>query len=250
MKKTLLLTALLLVVALPVFAGGVNFAWSPVCYTEDPTNVRTFACNVNTATLSFQWPMTLSWKIDTDMPDLVGIEITLMGQTSLAAIPDWWKVGAAPDCRANQLLYTSDKTAVETGPGGCADWTAGTAFNLFGYIYQADPKLVQVNGGCAIDASLPVLATAGQEYYGGQFLLKNTKTVGTGSCSGCATPFIMGLRLVTVAGLDGRRDDLGDALPGGNQCLYWNTQPDAVLHCLEPVPAKNTTWGQVKSLYR
>ncbi len=250
MKSALLLAALLLVVAAPAMAGGVNFNWGSVCWPEAQVDVKTFACDVNTSTAAYQWPMTLSWRIDTDMPDLVGIEITLMGQTSLATLPDWWKVGASPDCRANQLLYTSDKTAVETGPGGCADWTAGTAFNLFGYIYQADPRLVQVNGGCAIDASLPVLAIAGQEYYGGQFLLKNTKTVGTGSCSGCASPFIMGVSLVTVAGLDGRRDDLADALPGGNQCLYWNTQPDVVLYCFPIQPARNTTWGQVKSLYR
>jgi hypothetical protein len=33
----------------------------------------------------------------------------------------------------------------------------------------------------------------------------------------------------------------------GNQCLSWQT---STLPCAKPVPARNTTWGQVKSLYR
>lgn len=247
MKRTLLLAALLLVVAAPAMAAGVNINWGSVCYPEAPVSVKTFACNSN-AVSAFNGEMTVSWKIDTDMSDLVGIEVTAMGQTALPALPDWWKLNTG-ECRANQMNYTSDKTLVEDAQ--CVDWTAGTAFNLFGWIYQADPSRVQINGGCAIDATTPVTALAGQEYYGGEYLLKNSKTVGTGSCAGCSDEFIVGMWLVTVAGLDGRRDDLFEALPGGNHCLWWNPPGGTpTLQCEGNVPARPITWGQVKSLYR
>jgi hypothetical protein len=241
MKKTLLLTALLLALTASLaLAGGVNLSWGTLCYTENPTTVKTFACNVNTTTTN--WPMQLSFVIDSEMTDMVGIEVTMEGMSDAPALPDWWKVGPT-DCRPNQLLFTSDRSGVATET--CADWTGGTAFNVFGYTF--DTNRAHISAGCAIDASLPFDMLPGQEYYAGQLQLKNSKTVGTGACTGCAFGMRWGLTLLTIAGLDGRRDNLHFPIDGGNECLSWN---NTSVPCDRPVAAKNTTWGQVKSLYR
>jgi hypothetical protein len=50
----------------------------------------------------------------------------------------------------------------------------------------------------------------------------------------------------TAAGLDGRRDEFIVPMTGGNRCLSWNNPTtDCTL-----VPARPTTWGQIKGLYR
>jgi hypothetical protein len=243
MKKTLLLAGVLLALTATVaMAGGVNFSWNNLCYTEGPVVNKTFACNVNTTTATYQWPMTMSFAIDAEMTDMVGIEITLEGQSDQPVIPDWWKLGAT-DCRPNMMTYSADKSTVATEV--CNDWTGGVPFAVFGYTW--DTNRAHVLGGAAIDASLPFDMLPGLEYYAGTLTLKNSKTVGTGACTGCAFGFKWGLTLVTAAGLSGRRDNLDIPLPGGNQCLSWN---NSILPCDKPVPAKNTTWGQVKSLYR
>jgi hypothetical protein len=66
-----------------------------------------------------------------------------------------------------------------------------------------------------------------------------------GTCDGCLLPAIWGLKKIdwttptTVNTLDLPYD-------GGNQCLTWQ---GSTLAC-GLVPTRNTTWGQVKSLYR
>jgi len=244
MKKALLLTALLLVVAMPAMAAGVNFAWGATCFTENPTTLKTFACNVNTSTLAFQWPMTASFMIDSEMTDMVGVEFTLEGLSTQPVLQDYWKVGAT-DCRPNMMTFGSDLSGVATEV--CVDWTAGQAFNVFGYSW--DTNRAHIVAGCAIAADIPFDMLGGQEYYAGQFTFKNSKTVGTGACTGCSYGMKWGLTLLTIAGLSGRRDDLHFPIVGGNQCIDWQASAQT-LPCDRPIPTKNTTWGAVKSLYR
>jgi len=245
MKRAILLAALLLVVAAPMaMAAGSNISWSTVCWTESPVSLQTFACNTNASTIAYQWPMTTSFKIDTEMTDMVGIEFTLEGQSEATDLPDWWKIGSdAADCRINMMTFASDLSGVATET--CVDWTAGQAFNVFGYTW--DTNRGHIVAGCAIAADIPFDMLANQEYYAGQFKLKNSKTVGTGACAGCTVGMVWGNTLLTIAGLSGRRDDITEPLAGGNVCLWW--QNTTVL--CNGVPTRpSVTWGQVKSLYR
>ncbi len=245
MNRALLVSAVLLMLApAAARAGGVNFSWSTVCYTEDPVNSITFACDSNTAPSS--WPMTMSFMVDTEMADFVGVEITVgvaWAPCSVIPLPDWWAIGAT-GCRSNSVRFSSDKTAV--GDETCVEWTNGTAFDLLS-VDSYNRALVKILTGEAIDASTPYDLQPGVEYYAGTLQLMNNKSAGPGACLGCDLG--VGLSLsITAAGLDGRRDDLYDTLAGGNQCLEWN-------HPLSPpcglcAPARNTTWGAVKSLYR
>jgi hypothetical protein len=240
MKKTLLFTTVLLALTVSVaLAGGLNITWGTVCHTENPMPALTFACASNTGTAA---TITTSFKLDNEMTDLVGLEWRIDGQSDTPTIPDWWQLGAAPDCRANKATFNSNFTGVETPE--CVDWTAGQAFNAPNYLWSGNRVIITL--GYAIDASTPYDAQPNVEYYSGGVVILNSKTVGTGACAGCATGMVFAENLFTAAGLAGRRDDFETAMPGGNQCITWNN-PSTLC---ELVPARATTWGQIKSLYR
>ena len=245
MKKTLLLTGLLLAMMVSVaLAGGVNFNWGTVCYTDAPVNAKVFLCNTN----SGSFPMTASFKVDHEIPDFVGVEITIEGQSDALTLPDWWKVGASPDCRFGKALMSAGFSGVASD--ACLDWFG--ASTLLVYAYTWDTNKAHVTAAAAIPADVPIVLPIDTEYYAGQLQIVNSKTVGSGVCTGCSTGMIWGLYEIVAAGLGvepnpGMREELTEAMPGGNQCLVWN---NSVQPCAAPVPARNTTWGQVKSLYR
>jgi len=234
MKKTLLLTSMLLALTVSAaLAEGVNLAWGTLCYTENPVSATTFACNTNgTAGARV---MTVSWTIDVPMLDLVGLEWAIEGVSETPALPDWWKLGATPDCRAGKATFNSNYTGMESEV--CVDWTAGAGFNAPNYTWTGN--VARITLGTAIDAGFPYEVIPGQEYYGGGVTILNSKTVGTGACTGCSVPMVFELKMFTAAGLDGTRDDVTNTL--ANRHLSWNGGI---------VPTRNTTWGQVKGLYR
>lgn len=248
MKKMLLLAGVLLLLSAPVaMAKGVNLTWGKFCYSDAPAATQTFACNTNSGITAGPWFMTTSFMIDTDMPDMVGIEQMLEGMSDDPALPDWWKVGAAPDCRAGKSLYNSKIGS--SASDVCLDWTANAGFDVYNYIW--DTNRAHISALTAIDASTPFDILPNTEYLGGQIEIDNSKTVGTGSCAGCSSGMIWGLYSIVVASLPppgtNRRDECTEPIPGGNQCITWN---NSALPCADPVPARATTWGQVKSLYR
>jgi hypothetical protein len=198
-------------------AGGVNFNWGTACYTEAPVNFRTFACATNAGS----HPMTMSFKLDSAMPDVVGIEIAVEGVADDGAVPDWWKLESA-GCRPNALSYSGDNSGVATET--CADWNGGAGYGVPA-TYAWDTDRAHVTTAYAIDASRPFDMQAGVEYYAGTLSIRNANTVGPGACAGCGAGFTWWISKITVAGLSGRRDELTLGMPGGNQFLYWNRAP-------------------------
>lgn len=249
MKKVLLLTSVLLALTATVaLAGGVNLNWGKYCYSDLPSaTTMTFGCTTNSTITGGPWFMTTSFAIDQTLPDFVGIEQTLEGMSSLPALPDWWKVGATGDCRAGKSLYTS-KIGSSAGDF-CFDWTANAGFDVYNYVW--DSNRAHITALTAIDASTPFAIQAGQEYLGGQIEFDNGKTVGTGSCTGCSAPMTWSFTRIFVCTLPPPGTNLRvlEDLPvaNGNQCVFWQ---NTTVPCVDPLPARSTSWGQVKSLYR
>jgi hypothetical protein len=234
---------LLALTATVALAGGVNIAWGTICYTEagPGSELTTFACTTNSA--AGHRFMTASFMLDTPMPDMVGMELLIEGQSDAPVLPDWWQLSAdVNDCRSGKATFASDFTLVEDS---CIDWTAGGGFNAPNYLW--DTNKAHITLGVAIDAGTPYAAQPGVEYYAGKVTILNSKTVGTPSCAGCLIGMLFGLHHVTAAALSGATDTYYEPIPGGNQCLNWN---NSIQNCEAPVPARNATWGQVKSLYR
>jgi len=257
MNKALLFTALALaLVASAAQAGGVNLAWGTLCYAENPTRVVTFACDTNSPGL--EWPLTLSYQVDSEMNDMVGIEITLVAQSSVDQLPDWWRLNAG-ECRSGAMGFEFDPG--ERANDGCRDWTGGLAMAgavwnsgqdqyrpgddpYWGPIYSS-PSTARIIGVIARDAAVPGDVLPGVEYFACTYTIRNGATVGSGSCAGCGLPLAIEARLVCVAGLAGRRDYLMTAVPGGNQAISWQSEEARTV-----VPVRNSSWGEIKNLYR
>jgi len=260
MKKALLLTGLLLVLVAPLAtADGVNLAWGTECWglLDSPSNLVTFACLSNTVPAS--WKMTTSFMVDADIPDYNSFNAVIRGVSEAGAIPDWWELSAAAtDCRYAAVSNVSFNPAYAGVSDLCGYPFAGTAMGggAYGYI---QPQVIQINGLYAVAGDGAFLA-GGTETFGYTVSIKNTKTVGTGSCTGCLFGMVFGLNYVVITKVsDGDIDMIDTVIPGGNQCLIWQRgfnmaaagdYAAAVQPCNAPVPARNTTWGQVKSLYR
>jgi len=236
MKKALLLTALLLVVALPAFASGVNMAWGTDCYTTNPTTNASYVCNKNTGSNQ----MIISFAPSVTQPQFVGIEVYMEGLAQAVAVPDWWKMGSG-ECRPTAI--SADANFLTAPMVDCVDpWGNLQGGGLAAYTDGGNQMHIII--GYAI--AEPVQLDANVEYYGCKVIITNAKTVGTGLCAGCTTPVIWGMHHLKSAEL-GPFEWLTEAIPGGNQCLTWQ---GSTLPCATPVPVKNSTWGQVKSLYR
>ncbi len=252
MKKSLLLAGLLLVLVAPMaMAGGANITWGDGCWSDLQVNLQTFACNNNSTSLRFR--MGVSAMIDTDMPDFLGVGIYLEGKTSVATMPDWWMLDSG-QCR-NQTANPSFTEAFAGTLTNCADLFGGGGGGGVGayidYLTPAsgyDANRAQLNAAWSVPD--PMDFPPAQEFLIGEFIINAYKTLGATACAGCATPMTWGYHHVLVSGNSGDvylGDPIATSPAGGNSCLYWQAQ---VVPCAAPVPAKNTTWGQVKSLYR
>jgi hypothetical protein len=227
-------------------AEGVAISWKNFCWGEEGSaNNLTWLCNSNTNT---NVRMTCSFKLDAATPDFNGVGVFLEGMTEASAVPDWWKLGAAEtgDCRAGAISVSADGSVLANGGTDvCIDpWTPNGGGNGGLGLYSWDTNRMHANAAWALADAIPLEANV--EYFALQFRVSAEKTVG--GCAGCLIPVIWGLSRIdwttptTINSLD-------ICYTGGNQCVTWqnSTLPCGVCN---PDDARNTTWGQIKSLYR
>jgi hypothetical protein len=222
--------------ALPVpmaLAGGVNINWGTGCWSDGaPLNLLAFACNTNI----FSSTMTSSFAVSQDHPDFYGVEIHLVGQMQAGTIPSWWQMDLG-ECREGALSVSQDFTSAPRI--GCVDpWEN---LGASGYVYSWSGNSARLVVVVAVDQPVPI--TAGVEYYAARMRISHIKTVGTGACAGCSKTMVWRLDYLQAVGSTWY-EKLTTALPGGNQLLWWQQYTAGV------DPALNTTWGQVKGLYR
>ncbi len=245
MKKVLLFAGLLLALTASVaMAAGVGISWKNFCWGDDgSSNNLTWACSTNS---NNNIRMTCSFKLDTDMPTFAAVGVFMEGMVEDAVVPDWWELGDATtaDCRNGTVLTMSADGSVLPGEPCLDPWQGGGLGSLG--IFTYDGNRMHLNGVWASGTEIPLAANT--EYFAVQFRISGLRTVGT--CPGCSVPAIWGLTKISVEGFGGDIRPLDTAYapyPEGNQCLTWQ---NSTLPCGQPVPARNTTWGQVKSLYR
>jgi len=245
MKKTLILTGILLALWVPMaLAGGICINWGTGCWLDGtPLNDLAWICNRNSGSMT----MTCSFAVSQFQPEFVGIELQLEGLTESAVVPAWWQMGAG-QCRPTAISTSAN--FLSAPQIGCVDmWqnqaAGGLAIYDWGPLWGGNNR-AHILVVYAVPADTPIPLDPGVEYYAAQVLISYAKTVGTGSCAGCLTPMIWGFYSMKAAELT-QYEMLYEVLPGGNQCLRWQ---HSVLACDRPVPARNSTWGQVKSLYR
>lgn len=231
----------LLLSAAPAVAGGVNLSWDD-CGSFG-ADQRSFACNTNLGNNV----LFVSVIPTVAMAALNGHEATLTITTPQATLPAWWQRQTG-GCRAGTPFTSVDFSA---GPFNCRDVWNGSA--LAGSIYDYPVAIYGTAVGrlrtvSALPAGLEESVDATQELYLIKVTLTHAKTVGTGSCAGCTESACIVLQSVRLTGPSGGFTQT-ISNPALRQHVIWQS-PAALPGCPGATPARNRTWGGIKTLYR
>ncbi len=250
MRVILAALVLLSASASPALAGFIDINYGSGCWDDGtPANWKTFACDTNSGTLEF----TASFFPEVAQSDWVGLTARLEGSTYPGtAMPDWWQLYNAGACRASALSVSADFTAAPQV--GCEDPFQGRAqggISAYETALFPPPAPLPVPAAnvfrlkVAFARPEPVNLPGGDYhvYYAFRGAIDYARTVGAQACVGCSTPLRVLLLEIRSIGLT--REDVF-TLPFVNNCLTWQRNAPG---CLE-TPAQNSTWGQLKSLYR
>ena len=264
----------LLSLAAPALAGtsppGVNLRWDQ-CFGDGGAWNKDFACNINTG---FE-QLVASFELSSTFTDISGLQVEMdLGSVS-PAWPAWWQFKNAGTCRFASLNMVSSQLVPSAN---CSDWSTGQATGGIGaYQIGSDgPNRTRIQLVSAVPASALATLDPGQEYFAFALTISHAKTVGTGSCDGCAEPmciFLSGVRLLSpnsvgaVATLNRGANysgsqyvtwqhgyplnithGCGGQTGGGIFCQYQQTNFDCVLY--NTTGSRGSTWATVKSLYR
>ena len=250
MKKLLLSGILLALTASVALAGSFNLNYGGGCWSDGtPLTSKTFACNTNTGNVQF----TASFIPLVAKTDWLGVTVILDGASNSGVnLPDWWQFFNTGACRSASLSVSGDFTG---SPGvGCVDPFSGLAAGGIA-AYQTTlypppfplnvppPNRFRLKVGLGITTNISIPGD-GTEYYAVRGTINYGKTVGTPACAGCLVPLTMILEEIGSTGEASGVEKI--TTPAANQCLSWQVGGPS---CLE-TPAVNSTWGQVKSLYR
>ena len=240
MKRALLLAGLLLVLANPaVCAAGVSLSWGNTCWGDaGSTNLLTWACNSNTYA---GIRVTCSFSVDASRDDFLGAAVHLSGRSESASVPDWWRMSNTDptDCRHNAVVTVADYTVLPQPEDGgvCRSPFGGDTPSGGIGLYSWDGNRMHLNAIWAL--AEPNTLLAGEEYFLCQFRISAMKTVG--DCAGCQAAALWAAEYVEV-GYTSEGEYLFAGPPEDNLYLFWQAEL--------PTAARNTTWGQIKGLYR
>jgi hypothetical protein len=243
MKKTLLISGVLLALTASVAAaGGINLAWDDCGGPEN----KAFACNTNAGFNN----LVLSFDPDVAIPDLNGSNPIVDLQTASPDLPAWWQFKNVGTCRQNSLLADGE-------PGSCPNdpWQLLGTASIAGYFTQANaPQIIPIPNRARMYCSISVpgasaaAVTPGNEYFLFRIRINNAKTVGTGLCDGCQVPVCLVLNEVLLTSSNSGDNRL--YAPLTRNFVTWQGGAIGGAGCPGATPAVNKTWGQLKSIYR
>lgn len=232
-------------------AAGVNLAWND-CGNFGSCN-QTFACDTNGPGV---FTLVGSFVPPEGVTQFVGEELVVDFLANGAQIPDWWQFKNTGTCRQTAFNASVD---FFSGPDHCLDYWQGqgaggiAAWRVGGAIGSGYPaNYGRLTMAFAVPPNLVTGLDSSAEYYAFKLTFTKAKTVGTGACAGCDVPVaavFSSCRLVQPAGV-------GDFPLTQWQDWAFASWQNATYHVYDvgyscpPVPAKNKTWGSIKSLYR
>lgn len=239
-KLATYLSVLLLLVATPAWSGGVNFFWND-CPGNGGVGNQNFACDTNNGIHVAAGSFILSHP----MPDFGAVQFVINLGTNDLVLPSWWQfLPASTHCRDAALSLQFDFSAFANANQACQDpFQTAAQGGLANEVIQGDHARITAYG--VIDPALAQPLADGVEYYAFRLVLSNAKTTGLGSCTGCTSTAALVLNGIQAYGVAPSSSEFNDA-PAQSSCITWqgDNGPCAA------TPARNTTWGQVKSLYR
>lgn len=238
MKKTLLLCGALLAISATVAsAAGLNLKYND-CGADGISN-KTFTCASNSGTNA----LVASVVAPQALSRFVGIDVVMDLQTAGPALPAWWDLRGGVGCRPNALSMSTDFSGTPSGGANCEDiFLGGGGGGIGAYnVGFGGPNRARIVAFWAVPDERPLSTN---ETYMFRMVFNNTNTT---VCGGCLEPACIVLNLIRLAQPAGAGDfEVTNAAEA--QHVTW--QGGTGIACPGTVPAKNATWGQVKSLYR
>ena len=245
MKKILLTASFLALMACTASAEGLNLGWSD-CPTGAPTYHldENFACNTNTGVPHI---LVGTYIPPAGLNTVNGNQIVLDLQTDQTALSPWWTMGSN-GCTGRTLTPSADFNFA-SGPFSCVDYWAGQASGGINYILgQGGPNRARMSLICAIQENLAGPQDASTEYYSFKVTITNARTVGSPSCAGCTDKVCIVLNSILIT--QNPPDNVNQptvSIAAQSNYVTWRggLTPDC-----QATPAKQSTWGSVKALYR
>lgn len=241
-------------------AQGVNLRWDG-CLADGGVLNKNFACDTNAGSEQ----LVVSFELDAEFGPVTGAECALIFDVPSGLPGSWWQFRNSGTCRQNALGFSAIPPTVD---GACIDpWQGQAAGGVAFYDMNYGPgEQFRMAALVAVPTPVAPMLQPGHENFALRLTISHTKTVGAGSCAGCLQPVCMGiesLRLTRPAGMGdlsiytetGPRSSVASwqGSPVSSE-LYVSPSPlhpytARLVSCSGAVPARNHTWGSIKSLY-
>jgi len=240
MKKTLLIVGALLTVSAPLAlaAPGTRIAWNDC---GGPKTVSS-TCASN---FEVQKVLQGTYELPASGATVAGNDIVLDAADATGApLTCWWNMvpSNAPRAAGYDMIFTN--------PVSCPDYWGSVAGGPTGGVGSSSSgNRIRFIGTVAINEAFAQPLPGGVPFYSFSWRLKFANTTG-GTCPGCAnTNMQINLQEIIVT-----------QPTGGGPSVHMAADPtdvqpcakfqSAVTSCSAATPTRNSTWGQVKALYR
>jgi hypothetical protein len=179
-------------------------------------------------------------------PGITGMDAMsseLFFRSTAPVLPAWWQMQTS-GCRVGAISFSTQST----GLSACAKAWSPNA--LGGYAYDTgapccpSPNVARLRIVAAMPPADSVAMSPSVEYYAFQVFINRSKSIGDGSCEGCATPTCIELSQIGL--FQPSRDTY---LTGTDQHRFVTYNGEASI-CPTSTPVHNRTWGAVKATYR
>jgi hypothetical protein len=247
-RSLVLLAALALIALAPgARAAGLSLRWDS-CYSDGGVQNKNFACDTNTGSQTLVGTFTLG----ADLAQVSGNEIVLDLAFAGPMTPQWWAFRNIGTCRRASLTFGL------TAAGACVDWAGGLSSGGIGAynIGNHGPNTARLVAATAVPPDNLQALVAGQEYFSFSLTIDDQKTVGDGSCAGCATPGCLVMHQINVA-TPSLVNNVRLSGPANGTDSDWATwqgragvQVGGAVGCPAATPTRRSTWQSVKSMYR
>jgi hypothetical protein len=254
--RRILLSLLCLAAPSLAGAGEMRLAWNE-CAGAGGAHTLGFACNTNSNAQARS--LVVSFIPPPGVTTYVGNDVVLDIMFDDPVTPSWWAVRGTGQCRNNAAIGSADFAG---GPYGCTDlWVGQAVGGIASYnIAYVAANRARMQLAFAVQTALAQPLDENLEYYACKITILNTKTVGTGSCAGCASPAALFVSDIRLHQLPGDGDvSLGTSFTAeaiaGWQCPASFSVCDGPGCGLEihpdcTTPVRNPTWGMIKAAYR
>lgn len=227
-------------------AAGLAIRWN-TCLGNGGDSNRAFACDTNTGSEQ----LFASFALPHDISYLPGAYETVIDvATAGASLSPWWN----PACRGGSITFTDQSDA------HCSEITGGFGVITATFLVAPrGPNTVRFWVRSSLTDRPRFYVTYGGVEYGMiRIDVAHAKSAGADACGGCSTPACIVFNSLRIFG-NAFSEPPAFVLTGagfgpGSDYATWQggegVQVGAAIGCPAATPARRSTWGGVKSLYR